>query len=242
MDDDRIIQAPDSTTPTRRTPVRSLAYFPGIRFDPNDGDGGSGSGDGDGESGEDGGAGGTGDGQDGGSTGGKTFDEAYVKGLRTEAAKHRTEAKTLREQLDELQKKDLTEKERAERERDEATKRAEAAEQRARRASARAAIAAAAVEAQAVDVATVQDLLSGKIEFDDDGEPVDVQSAVEQLLESKPFLRASGTGRSGEGAASGNGASDRGRGKLTIEQLRSMSPQEIQRLDQAEVDRVLAGG
>lgn len=239
MDDDRNIegQAPDSKTPTRRTPVRSLAYFPGIRFDPNDGDGGSGDGSDDGDNDGDGG---TGDGEQGTST--RTFDESYVKGLRNEAAKHRAERNKLQEQLDELKRKDMTDKERAEQERDEATKRAEAAEQRARAASARAAIAAAAVEAKAVDVSTVQDLLSGKITFDDAGEPVDVKDAVDALLEAKPFLKNTGAGRSGEGAASGNGASDRGRGKLTIEQLRGMSPAEIQQLDQAEVDRVLAAG
>lgn len=47
------------------------------------------------------------------STDTKTFDENYVKGLRTEAAKHRTEARRLADELETLRAQSMTEAEKA---------------------------------------------------------------------------------------------------------------------------------
>jgi hypothetical protein len=43
----------------------------------------------------------------------KTFDEDYVKGLRSEAAKHRTEAKQLASRLEELERASMSDQEKA---------------------------------------------------------------------------------------------------------------------------------
>lgn len=67
-------------------------------------DGGSGGGDDGGSGGDDGGSGGSDDGGDE-----KTYDAAYVKKLRDEAAKHRREAKDARAKVKEFEDKDKSE-------------------------------------------------------------------------------------------------------------------------------------
>jgi hypothetical protein len=226
--------------------------FAGVKpvRDPGDGDG-EGDGDGGTGSGDSDGGGGTGSGDQGGQggeaggTGERTFSESYVKQLREEAAARRKRERDLETELNELKSKDLSEKERAEQERDTATAKAKAATERARTALAKAEVIAAATQAGAVDAATVFDLLNGKLEFNDDDEPVGVEEAVTALLEAKPFLAGAGTGSSsnGSGGGTGNGHARRASGgPLTLDRLKAMSPQEIQGLDPAEVDKVLAGG
>lgn len=71
-----------------------------VRFDEAGGSGGTGGDGSGGGAGGDGGDGGGGSGGDGGGDGGKTFDEAYVKKLRDEAAAHRKKAKDLETKLE----------------------------------------------------------------------------------------------------------------------------------------------
>lgn len=176
----------------------------------------------------------------------KTYDESYVKKLRQEAAARRKREHELESELKAIKDKELTDKERAERDAAEAKTAAADAIGKANARIIRAAITEAATAANAVDVATVRELLAGKIEVDDDGEPMGVEEAVKALLEEKPFLVKSGDddtgGRAaGSGAGAGNGHAARG-GKLTLAKLKTMSREEIAQLPKAEVDKVLAGG
>lgn len=225
--------------------------------DEGDGDGGDGDGDGQGSGagsgdgdGQGSGAGdGSGDGGDG--TGGaRTYDEAYVKKLRDEAAARRVRERELEEKLKTLEAKDLSEKERAEKERDDAKAAATAATERAKQALLKAEVLHEARDT--ADPETVLELVKGKVQFDDDGNPVGVAEAVKELLEAKPFLNkteggAGGGNTKGAGGGSGNGHRGGGAGKLTLAALQAMSTAEVMQLEstpegKAEVDRVLAGG
>lgn len=88
--------------------------------DAGDGDGGDGGGDG-------------GDGGDGGGEP-KTYDEAYVRKLRREAAQHRTEANTAKQKLQEIEDADKSETQREREAREAAEKRATEAEAKVLRA------------------------------------------------------------------------------------------------------------
>jgi hypothetical protein len=175
----------------------------------------------------------------------KTYDESYVKKLREEAAARRKNERKLEDELKAIRDKELTDKERAERDAAEATTRATEREKLANARILSAAITEAAIAANAIDAATVRDLLAGKVELDDDGEPVGVEEAVSELLKSKPFLVKSGDdtgGRAaGSGAGTGNGHAARS-GKLTLAKLKTMSREEIAALPKSEVDAVLAAG
>jgi hypothetical protein len=192
------------------------------------GDGGTGSGDGD--EGDDGAAGGS----------GKTYDEAYVKKLRDEAASRRTRERELEARLKELESKDLSAQEKAERERDAAVAEAAAATTKAQAALLKAEVTATAARLGAVDVDVVRTLVAADITFNDDGDPVGVEEAVTALLETKPYLKgqAGGTG-TGSGAGAGNGHANRGSG-LTLEKLKTMTPAEVAALPKEDVDRTLA--
>lgn len=167
----------------------------------------------------------------------ETFSKEYVQQLRAEAAENRKRAKDAEEKLAQRQRDDMSDLERATAERDQAKAEAEAARAAARESLLRAEVTAAAVAANAVDPETVRVLVSGRISFDDDGQPVGVHEAVTALLVEKPYLVKT----TSTGGGSGNGHAGRGQ-KLTADMLRGMTSEQIAALPRADVDAALAAG
>jgi hypothetical protein len=129
----------------------------------------------------------------------KTYDEAYVKKLRDEAAGHRTRLKALEDAEEARQTAALSETDRLKKEAADALKRSEAAETRAREALGKAAVTAAAAKlGVAGDIA--QKLVT--VEYDGEGNPTGVDEALAQLVKAHPYLIAG----SGAGASATNGA------------------------------------
>lgn len=118
----------------------------------------------------------------------KTFGEDYVKKLRDEAAKHRTEARQAQERLKEIEDAEKSEAEKAieranelERERDEAVTRANDT-------LIRAAVVNEAAKQGAVDPDAALALLpKDAVTITDEG-AAGAEQAVKDLLEAKPYL------------------------------------------------------
>ena len=153
----------------------------------NDGNAGDGANDNDGESGEN--------------------DE--LAGLKSALDKERKAArdaakqiKTLQAKLDEIENAGKPESEKLSRERDAATQRAEAAEQRLRDANARVAVTEAATKANAISVRAVLKLIEDDLDFNDDGEPTNVDALITQARKDEPqlFRAAAGSADGGKGS------------------------------------------
>ena len=117
---------------------------------------------------------------------GKTYDEDYVKKLRSEAAKHRTELKKEREAREALENEKLSEDERVKKQAEADKARADALESRVKRAEIRAAapgkgIANPEIAAQLIDPA--------RIELNDQGEATNAGELLDELLDKYPDLK-----------------------------------------------------
>lgn len=84
-----------------------------------------------------------------------------------------------------------------------AEQRAEAAERRLREATGRSAVMDAANEANAIDLDVVYAMVRDELEYDDAGEPTNVEDVLEELQERKPKLFRHSKGR-GDGGAGGD--------------------------------------
>lgn len=173
-----------------------ILMMPGFFFE---GEGSGGGGAGDGEGGGEGGAG-------SGDT--KTYDEAYVKQLRGEAAANRKKAAELEAKLKERETADLSELEKAQREAKDATEKLTATETRARARLAKSEVVAAATKLKFHDPAAAYKLISDDVEFDDEGEPKNVAKLIEQLAKDKPWMVDAGvkTSPANPGGGSGGGS------------------------------------
>ena len=172
------------------------------KFFSPDGEGGGGAGANDGEGNNDGNTGandnhGTGDGGDD-LTALKSALDKERKAAR-DAAK---QIKTLQAKLDEIENAGKPESEKLSRERDAATQRAEAAEQRLRDANARVAVTEAATKANAISVRAVLKLIEDDLDFNDDGEPTNVDALITQARKDEPqlFRAAAGSADGGKGS------------------------------------------
>lgn len=201
-------------------------------------------GDGEPQEGDDAGKGGaTGDGNDGGSEGaGETFDAAYVKRLRAEAASYRTEAKKLAEKLKEFEDQQLSETEKAKKDAAEARERAEKAEAKARSLAIRYEVMLHAAKMGCIDPEAAFALIDqASITVDEaTGTPTNVEDVLKALAKNKAYLFGQKSGGSGGGSTTNPPSSAHG-GKLTIEDVKKMSEAEINRRWD-EVSAVLAGG
>ena len=159
----------------------------------------------------------------------ETFDAEYVKQLRAEAAKWRTEAQAAKVKVTEFEKAQMTEAEKLQAQARAAQEAATAAQAELRRARAEAAVARAAGKA-GVDPNLVLRLVD--VEYDDAGQPVNVDKAVDAVLSAYPQLKP---------APVTVGATNPGRtSKLTIEDVKKMPEAEIN-ARWAEVEAVMAG-
>jgi hypothetical protein len=115
----------------------------------------------------------------------KTYDETYVKKLRDEAAAHRTKLKAFEDAEQARKDAELTATQLAEKKAADAEAKVAAAETRAREALGRAAVVAAAAKV-GVDATIAQRLVT--VEYDDEGEPKDVDKALAALVKEHPYL------------------------------------------------------
>lgn len=151
------------------------------------------------------------------------FDGDYVKGLRAENAKWRKQAQEAAAKAAEYERAQMTETERLQAQ-------AKAAQAELRQGRAELAVARAAAKEG------VNPMLLGRlveVQFDDAGQPVNVEAAVAAVLKEYPQLKA---------PAVQLAATNPGRvSKLTLDDVKKMSPQEII-AHEKEIDALLAGG
>ena len=153
------------------------------------------------------------DGPQGGSQGGdaKTFDEAYVKSLREEAAKYRTKAKELESKLETLPT-EITSKvlkalglepdpqKNFEQQLAEANRKAQEAEQKAKARLIAAEVKLLAAEMGLIDADAALALMDkSSVEVDDAGNVKGVKEALEALAKAKPWLKKQASGPVGSG-------------------------------------------
>lgn len=159
----------------------------------------------------------------------EVFDAEYVKQLRAEAAKWRTEAQAAKVKVTEFEKAQMTEAEKLQAQAKAAQEAAEAAQAELRRARAEAAVARVAGKV-GVDPNLVLRLVD--VEYDAQGQPVNVDKAVEAVLATYPQLKP---------ATVALGATNPGRtSKLTMDDVRKMTEAEIN-ARWAEVEAVMSG-
>lgn len=209
-----------------------LSRFFDLQLFANGDSGGNGGNNGGGQSGDDGGAGGgvgtgTGDGagvgsgdDGGGSDKGKTYDEAYVKKLRDEAAANRVKAKELESKLATLPQETTAKVLKAlgiepdpklnyEKQLADAQAKAQEAETRANERLVRAEVKALAVSMQIIDPDAAYLLIDkAGVKVTDAGEVEGVKDALEALIKAKPYLVGKGGGSGSVGSGSNPGPGD----------------------------------
>ena len=183
----------------------------------------------------------------------KVFDEAYVKSLREEAAKHRTEkqkqakeTESLMARLAEFEDAQLSESERSKKEFEETRTRADKNESRARELEIKYQLALAAVDPtnQIGDVKAAIKLLDREtLEFDDSGKITNLQDALETLKAEYPSVVASARNPSAPNTGVTNPAKAPAAKKYTRADLAKMPAHRIVELQEAgELNHILGGG
>lgn len=166
----------------------------------------------------------------------ETFAAEYVKQLRAENAKYRTERNALQEKVKTFEQEKLTKEEQAAQRLKELEERESAFISRMRGAELRAAVAGAANGLKISSVDAAMKLLdAGMITFDEENHPVGVEAALGQLVKQYPFLVTAPP-------SSGDKTNpERGRqSALTLDDVKKMTPNEINsRWD--EVSAVIKG-
>jgi hypothetical protein len=176
---------------------------------------------------------------------GKGFSEEYVKELRNESAKYRTERNDLQKSLEgnlsklseleekvkEFERAKLSEQERSKLEFEETKTQNQTLQDQMKAVRLEAAVAKNTVKYELADAdATLQLLDKSKVEYGDDGRPSNIDAVLEATLEKYPFLK------SGRKSAPDTGATNPGRQKnntLTREVIASMSHEErVSRMDE----------
>ncbi len=159
----------------------------------------------------------------------EVFDAEYVKKLRAEAAKWRTEAQAAKAKIAEFEQAQMTEAEKLRAQAQAAQEAAAAAQAELRRVRAEAAVARVAGK-MGIDPNLALRLVD--VEYDEQGNPVNVEQAVAAVLAAYPQLKP---------AAVPVGTTNPARmGKLTLEDIKKMTEAEIN-ARWAEVEAVLSG-
>ncbi len=161
----------------------------------------------------------------------KTFDAEYVKQLREEAAKHRTEKQrevkekeSLLARLQEFENSQLSETERFQKDFEETRKRADSNETRAREAELKYQLALAAQGEKITDVKAAVKLADrGLIEFGDDGSIQNMSDVISSLRDEYPSLFTSAFQAPNTGVT--NPAKAPTAKKYTRDDLKRMSPE-----------------
>jgi len=126
---------------------------------------------------------------------------AAIKAERDARRKAERDLKALQAKVAEFENKDKTETERSQAAQKAAEERATAAENRLRAANARVAITEAAQKANATSTRLVMALITPDLEYDDNGEPTNINALIAQAKKDEPslFRAAQGSGDGGKG-------------------------------------------
>lgn len=179
----------------------------------------------------------------------KTFDESYVKQLREEAAKHRTEKQreakekeTLLARLKEFEDAQLSEQERFQQEFEATRSRAEQNETRARDLELKYQLALAAQSENISDVKAAVKLADrGLIEYDDNGSISNLADVISSLRTEYPSLFATGVRAPNTGVT--NPAKAPSAKKYTRADLAKMSPERrVELLESGDLNNLLGRG
>jgi len=168
----------------------------------------------------------------------KNFDLAYVEKLRKEAASSRTKNKDMQAQIDALtaslkarEDAELSDQQKIVKERDALAKQLKAANEAASRRSLDYEAVVLANRLNIVDPdAAVRLLDRSDIEWDEAGNPTNLQTLMEALIDKKPYLKGK-TKQEVPDLGASNSARTSGRtdskgAALTLEEVTSMSPAE----------------
>lgn len=147
------------------------------------------------------------------------FDVEYVKALRAEAAKYRVEAQAAKTKIAGFEAAQMTESEKLQAQARVAQEAAQAAQAELRKARAQAAVATAASK-QGLDAGLLGRLV--EVDFDDNGQPVNVEARVQAVLTQYPQLKPVAAT-----AAPTNPGSSARAPKLTMADVRKMTPDEV---------------
>lgn len=151
--------------------------------------------------------------------------QALLKETRAEAAKSRTENKTLAEKLAAIDAEKLSETEKLQLRAQEAEKRATEADGKRKETLSRLEVERQARKLNIVDEDTAALLIASKIEFDAEGKPTNIETLLADLVKAKPYLvAAAGQSQQNAGSAANAGRSS----GLTIEDVKKMTREQIQ--------------
>ena len=114
--------------------------------------------------------------------------QAALKAERDARRKAEREAKALAARVAEFENANKSDAEKTAAALDAATKRADAAEQRLRDANARVAVTEAAQKVNAISVRAVLKLIEDDLDYDDEGEPTNVDALIAQARKDEPSL------------------------------------------------------
>ncbi len=146
--------------------------------------------------------------------------QAAIKAERDARKKAERDLKTAQTRLSELEGKDKSDVERLTGKLTAADERATAAETRFRDANARSAVTDAATKVNAVSTRAVFALIRADLEYDDDGEPTNVDALIKQAQKDEPSLFKAAAG-SGDGGAKGAAGTTRDFNSAIREMVRS---------------------
>lgn len=164
---------------------------------------------------------------------GKTFTQEQLNKivedrLRREKQTYLKEQKVLLEKAkkyDELEEQNKTELQKLQELAEAEKTRAAQAEERLRAQTLQNKILSVAADLHVIDVDVVQMALEKQtFEVGDDGQPIGVEAAVKELLAAKPYLVGKQTS---SGKVNGGYRGTNGKDQLTLQDLKSMSPEEI---------------
>jgi len=187
-------------------------------------------------------------GEDGGHIDPKSYDETYVKGLRTESAKYRTERNDLKAQIDdyaakvkEFEDAKLSADEKLQRDFEETRTQAERYRRQAEDNSLALQLALAAQKENIADVkAAVRLANRDKVEFGEDGSVTNLDDVIADLKTEFSSLFQAAPAAPNTGAT--NPAKAPAERKYTKEDLKKMSPDKINELFHAGKLNNLMGG
>lgn len=153
----------------------------------------------------------------------KTFDAEYVSKLRGENAGYRTELKKAQDELKKFSDAQLSEQEKAVKRATDAEAKVLETEAKAKDRMVRSEVKLSASKLGIVDPDVAYRLLdTSEITFDSEGEPNNLEKLLTQLVKDKPYLVGSNGSHSAANA-------ERSKGTLTIEDIKKMKPDEINR-------------
>ena len=153
----------------------------------------------------------------------KQFDAAYVQKLRSEAAKYRKRLRELEEALKAKEEAEMSEQERLQKRLAELEKERDTLAARAREQAVRFEVAATAqrLGIQSADAAW-RLLDTERLAFDDEGKPTNLEALLRETVQKYPFLV-------GTAQASATNPARGQSSRLTLEDIKRMSPEEINR-------------